>query len=59
MPSDLRDAVVDFVRAFTTRTELPARWVLARLGLEAAQYYRWTARYGRSNAHNGRVPRDH
>ncbi len=59
MPSDLRDTVVDFVRVFTTRTELPARWVLARLGLEAAQFYRWTARYGRGNTHNGRVPRDH
>lgn len=59
MPPDLRDTVVDFVTAFTRRTELPRRWVLARLGLDGAQFYRWTARYGRVNAHNHAVPRDH
>lgn len=59
MPPDLRDTVVDFVRRFSARTELGARWVLARLGVVPAQYYRWTARYGRVNTHNGHIPRDH
>jgi transposase InsO family protein len=59
VPPDLRDTVVDFVRRFSARTELGARWVLARLGVVPAQYYRWTARYGRVNTHNGHIPRDH
>lgn len=59
MPPDLRDAVVDFVKRFSARTEVSVRWVLVRLGLVPAQFYRWTARYGRANAHNGQLPRDH
>ena len=59
MPHDLRDTVVDFVGTFSARTELSARWVLARLGVDATQFYRWTARYGRENTHNGQIPRDH
>ena len=59
MPPDLRDAVVEFVTGFTAKTELSARWVLARLGVESAQFYRWTARHGRVNVHNGSVPREH
>lgn len=35
------------------------RWVLQRLGVEHAQYYRWCDRYGSLNLHNGRIPRDH
>lgn len=59
MPPDLRDAVVDFVRTFSHRTELPARWVLDRLTVSPAQFYRWAERYGQVNTHNGRTPRDH
>jgi transposase InsO family protein len=59
VPHDLRDTVVDFVRAFSHRTELSARWVLARLAVSPTQFYRWAARYGRVNTHNGRTPRDH
>jgi transposase InsO family protein len=59
VPPDLRDTVVDFVRRFSARTELGARWVLARLGVVPTQFYRWTARYGRVNTHNGQIPRDH
>ena len=59
MPPDLRDTVVDFARQFSTRTELPMRWVLGQLGIRPTQFYRWTARYGRVNTHNGQTPRDH
>lgn len=59
MPPDLRDAVVDFVQRYSVRTELGVRWVLARLGVAPAQFYRWTERYGRVNTHNGQIPRDH
>ena len=59
MPPDLRDAVVDFVRTFAQRTELPVRYVLQRLGVAPAQFYRWVDRYGCVNTHNGQTPRDH
>ena len=55
----MRDAVVDYVRAFAERTELATHGVLAHLAIAPAQFYRWTARYGRVNTHNGRIPRDH
>ncbi len=35
------------------------RWVLGHLGVQPTQFYRWTARYGRVNTHNGQMPRDH
>lgn len=59
MPPDLRDAVVDFVHTFSTRTELPVRRVLRGLGVAPMQFYRWRERYGRVNTHNGQIPRDH
>lgn len=59
MPPDLRDEVVDFVRAFTTRTELATRRVLEHLGIRAAQFYRWQICYGSVRTPNGSVPRDH
>jgi putative transposase len=59
VPPDTRDTVVDFVRSYVAGTELAVRWVLQRLDIEPAQYYRWTGRYGSTNLHNGRIPRDH
>lgn len=59
MPSDVRDAVVDFVRAFRTRTELATRWVLEQLALAPTQFYRWADRYGRVPTPHGPTPRDH
>ena len=50
---------MDFVRAFTTRTELATRWVLTRLGVRPAQFYRWLPRYGSVSSHTGLVPREH
>lgn len=59
MPPDVRDAVVDFITDFTTRTELPTWWVLLRLGIHPQQFSRWETRYGSTNRHNGKMPRDH
>lgn len=59
MPPDLRDEVVDFVRRFGQRTERPVRWLLDRLTLAPAQFYRWIDRYGRRNTPNGPIPREH
>jgi putative transposase len=37
---------------------LPAKKLLAWLELREGKFHDWTARYGRANEHNGRVPRD-
>ncbi|HEX4684602.1 MAG TPA: hypothetical protein VH277_17920 [Gemmatimonadaceae bacterium] len=34
-------------------------WILDHLAIAPAQFYRWAERYGRVNAHNGQIPRDH
>lgn len=51
--------MIDFVKLFTARTGLGTRWVIKRLDVSAQKYYRWEERYGRANAHNGKIPRDH
>jgi hypothetical protein len=56
---DLRDQVVDFLRHWSARTELPAKRLLGWAELGPRQYARWQARYGQINEHNGLVPRDH
>jgi transposase InsO family protein len=38
---------------------LPAKKLLAWLGLREGKFYEWIERYGKANEHNGRVPRDH
>ncbi len=51
--------MVDYVRAFSARTEIAVREVLRGLELAPTQFYRWIERYGRVNTHNGQIPRDH
>ncbi len=59
MPPDVRDAVVDFVRDWAAKAELPAKRLLGWVGLAAAKYHAWTGRYGKAHEPNGQVPRDH
>lgn len=56
---DIRDEVVDFVRHWSDRTELPARRLLGWIELSPRQYHRWQDRFGKVNEHNHLVPRDH
>lgn len=56
---DIRDAIVDFVDAWAALTELPPQRFVAWIELSRRKFHRWRARYGRSNEHNARVPRDH
>jgi len=56
---DIRDQVVDFVRHWSERTELPARRLLGWSELSPRQYHRWQERFGKVNEHNALVPRDH
>jgi len=56
---DTRDEVVDYVRYWTEKTELPAARLIGWLGISASKFYDWRARYGRVNEHNAWVPRDY
>jgi transposase InsO family protein len=51
--------VVDFVREFSAKTELPARRLVEWIGIARGKYFDWRDRYGKANEHNGLVPRDH
>ncbi|HMB08060.1 MAG TPA: hypothetical protein VKP69_30565, partial [Isosphaeraceae bacterium] len=58
VPHDVRDAVVDYVRHWSERTEIPAQRFVAWLGIAASKFYGWRERYGLANEHNAHVPRD-
>jgi transposase InsO family protein len=50
--------VVDYVKHWTQRTELPKTRLIGWLGVGTSKFYTWQDRYGQANEHNGRVPRD-
>jgi putative transposase len=50
--------VVDYVKRWTERTELPKTRLIGWLGLGTSKFYTWQDRYGQANEHNGQVPRD-
>ena len=56
---DIRDQVVDFVRHWSDRAELPAKRLLGWIELSPRQYHRWQERFGKINEHNCLVPHDH
>jgi putative transposase len=55
---DVRDAVVDFIRVWAAKTGLVVEQLLFWLDVSVAKFYQWRQRYGKTNQHNGRVPRD-
>ncbi len=59
VPHDTRDAIVDFVRTWTERTELPAHRFIGWIGIARGKFYDWRKRYGKVNEHNALIPRDH
>jgi putative transposase len=50
--------VVDYVRRWAERTELPKTRLIGWLGVGTSKFYTWQERYGQANEHNGQVPRD-
>jgi len=56
---DTRDEVIDYVRRWSERTELPAKRLVQWIGLGMSKYYDWKQRYGQVNEHHRLVPRDH
>jgi len=59
VPHDLRDQVVDFVRRWSEKTEIPAARLVGWAGLARSKFFDWKSRYGKVNEHNGWIPRDH
>jgi len=47
------------VRARAVQTELPAKQLVAWIGISASKFFDWRRRYGKVNEHNALVPRDH
>jgi putative transposase len=56
--ADVRDEVVDFVRALKQKTEIGQQRIVGWLGVNRSKFYEWKRRYGKANEHNGLVPRD-
>ncbi len=59
MPHDTRDQLVDFVRDWSDKTEIPMTCFLPWIGIGTSKFYNWKARFGKVNEHNAWVPRDH
>lgn len=59
VPHDTRDEVVDYVRQWSERTELPLGRLVSWIGIGSSKFYDWMQRYGRVNEHNALLPRDH
>ena len=59
MEPDVRDAVVDFVRKWSEKTQTAVARLVAWLEIVRSKYQDWTRRYGRVNEHNAWIPRDH
>jgi putative transposase len=47
------------VRQWKDKTEIPAKRLVAWLGVPEGTFYNWAKRYGKVNEHNGWIPRDH
>jgi transposase InsO family protein len=54
----VRDEVVDFVRNWAEKTEIPAEKFIGWIGIARGKFFSWKDRYGRANEHNALVPRD-
>ena len=50
--------MVDFTRRWAGKTGLATERLLEWLDLSSGKFYDWAQRYGRTNQHNGSVPRD-
>ena len=50
--------MVDCVRRWNERTEIPARNLIGWLGITSSKFHDWRRRYGKVNEHNAWIPRD-
>lgn len=50
---------MDFVSAWSQRSEISTDLFVRWLGIARGKFYEWKGRYGKANEHNGKIPRDH
>ncbi len=55
---DIRDEVVDYIRYWSSKTEIKAGKIVNHIGITRSKYYDWRHRYGKTNEHNAWIPRD-
>jgi hypothetical protein len=58
VPHDIRDAVVDFTKAWSDKAEIPLKRFISWLAVLKSKFYTWIERYGKVNEHNAPIPRD-
>jgi putative transposase len=59
VPHDTRDAIIDYVRDWSTKCDVPASHFLPWLGIASSKFHDWKHRFGKVNEHNAWIPRDH
>jgi transposase InsO family protein len=59
VPHDVRDQLIDFVRDWSDKTDLPVCRFLPWIGISTSKFHDWKKRFGKANEHNALVPRDH
>ena len=59
MPHDTRDTIVDYVRDWSTKCDIPVSHFLPWIGIGSSKFHDWKQRFGKVNEHNAWVPRDH
>jgi putative transposase len=59
VPHDTRDQIVDFIRSWADKTDIPVAHFLPWIGIGKSKYHDWRRRFGKVNEHNAWVPRDH
>jgi putative transposase len=59
VPHDTRDELVDFVRAWSDKCDIPVSRFLPWIGIGTSKFQDWKQRFGKVNEHNAWVPRDH
>jgi hypothetical protein len=52
------DSIIDLVRYWAERSEIPVRRFIGWLGIAASKFHNWRTRYGLANEHNALVLRD-
>ena len=58
MPHDTRDELVDFVRAWSDKCDIPVSHFLPWIGIGASKLHDWKQCFGKVNEHNAWVPRN-
>ncbi|MEO8379287.1 MAG: hypothetical protein ABI779_06450 [Acidobacteriota bacterium] len=53
---EVRHTVVDFVRDWSDKTEIPAERFISWIGIARGNFFGWRKRYGKVNEHNALVP---